>query len=127
MLSSGLPHAKLFTRLHDAEVDDIFWISVLGEEHYYQVCELETGSFRIIDGEDWVMVFTCTPVGVNSHRLLVHAHRIPAPEGEGERLVAGDGISAGFPWWLVIFIGGSVLVAVMLFMPAKKKKKKDPA
>lgn len=130
---SGLPHAKLFTQLHDAEVDDIFWISVLGEEHYYQVRELETvlpnetDSFQIIEGEDWVTLFTCTPVGVNSHRLLVHAQRIPAPEGEDERLVAGDGISAGFPWWLVIFLGGSALVALMLFMPAKKKKKKATA
>lgn len=130
---SGLPHAKLFTQLHDAEVDDIFWISVLGEEHYYQVRELETvlpnetDSFQIIEGEDWVTLFTCTPVGVNSHRLLVHAQRIPAPEGEGERLVAGDGLTAGFPWWLVIFIGGSALVALMLFMPAKKKKKKATA
>lgn len=130
---SGLPHAKLFTQLHDAEVDDIFWISVFGEERYYQVRELETvlpnetDSFQIIEGEDWVTLFTCTPVGVNSHRLLVHAQRIPAPEGEDERLVAGDGISAGFPWWLVIFLGGAALVALMLFMPAKKKKKKATA
>lgn len=130
---SGLPHAKLFTELHDAQVGDIFWFSVLGEEHYYEVRELETvlpnetDSFQIIEGEDWVTLFTCTPVGVNSHRLLVHAQRIPGPEAVGEQVIDGDGISAGFPWWLVIFLGGSALVALMLFMPAKKKKKKATA
>ncbi|MBD8029992.1 class C sortase [Corynebacterium gallinarum] len=130
---SGLPHAKLFTELHDAQVGDIFWFSVLGEEHYYEVRELETvlpnetDSFQIIEGEDWVTLFTCTPVGVNSHRLLVHAQRIPGPEAGGEQVIDGDGIRAGFPWWLVIFIGGSALVALMLFMPARKKKKKATA
>lgn len=130
---SGLPHAKLFTELHDAQVGDIFWFSVLGEEHYYEVRELETvlpnetDSFQIIEGEDWVTLFTCTPVGVNSHRLLVHAQRIPGPEAVGEQVIDGDGIRAGFPWWLVIFLGGSALVALMLFMPAKKKKKKATA
>lgn len=130
---SGLPHAKLFTELHDAQVGDIFWFSVLGEEHYYEVRELETvlpnetDSFQIIEGEDWVTLFTCTPVGVNSHRLLVHAQRIPGPEAVGEQVIDGDGIRAGFPWWLVIFIGGSALVALMLFMPARKKKKKATA
>lgn len=130
---SGLPHAKLFTELHDAQVDDIFWFSVLGEEHYYQVRELETvlpnetESFRIVEGEDWVTLFTCTPVGVNSHRLLVHAERVPGPEEAGEQTIAGDGLGVGFPWWLVLFLGGSALVAVMLFAPARKKKKKDPA
>lgn len=130
---SGLPHAKLFTELHDAQVGDIFWFSVLGEEHYYEVRELETvlpnetDSFQIIEGEDWITLFTCTPVGVNSHRLLVHAQRIPGPEAVGEQVIDGDGIRAGFPWWLVIFIGGSALVALMLFMPARKKKKKATA
>lgn len=129
---SGLPHAKLFTGLHKAEVGDTFWISVLGEDHYYQVRELETGlpnetdSLTIIDGEDWVTLFTCTPVGVNSHRLLVHAERIPAPENSGDQMIGGDGITAGFPWWLLIFIAGSALVAFVLFKPAKKKKKDTP-
>lgn len=130
---SGLPHAKLFTELHDAQVGDVFWFSVLGEEHYYQVRELETvlpnetDFFRIIEGEDWVTLFTCTPVGVNSHRLLVHAQRIATPEAEGEQIIPGDGLTAGFPWWLVLFIGGSALVAVMLFLPARKKPKQDAA
>lgn len=124
---SGLPHAKLFTELHDAEVGDIFWISVLGEDHHYQVREIETvlpnetESFEIIEGEDWVTLFTCTPIGVNSHRLLVHAERIPSPEDSDDRIVEGDWWP-GFPWWLVIFLGASAAVAVFLFAPGRKKK-----
>lgn len=124
---SGLVHAKLFTRLHDSEVDDIFWLSVMGENHYYQVREIETvlpnetDSFEVIGDEDWVTLFTCTPVGVNSHRLLVHAQRIAPPEGMEDDIVDGDGISAGFPWWLVIFLLASAAVALLLFWPSKKK------
>lgn len=127
---SGLVHAKLFTRLHDSEVDDIFWISVMGENHYYQVREIETvlpnetDSFKVIEDEDWVTLFTCTPVGVNSHRLLVHAQRIAPPEGMEDHIVDGDGITAGFPWWLVIFLLASAAVALLLFWPSKKKSAK---
>lgn len=126
---SGLIHAKLFTGLHDSEVGDTFWISVMGEDHYYQVREIETvlpnetDSFEIIEGEDWVTLFTCTPVGVNSHRLLVHAQRIPTPDSETEGFIGGDGISNGFPWWLVIFLAASAAVALLLFAPLKKRKK----
>ncbi|MFP7366135.1 class C sortase [Corynebacterium callunae] len=125
---SGLPNAKLFTGLHQAKVGDTFWISVMGEDHYYQVREIEkvlpneTDSFKIIEGEDWVTLFTCTPVGVNSHRLLVHAERIPTPEEEFDNVIAGDGKSLGFPWWLLEFLGGSALVAAMLFLPVRRKK-----
>lgn len=124
---SGLPQAKLFTGLHDASVGDIFWISVLGEDHHYEVREIEvvspeeTDSFRIIEGEDWVTLFTCTPIGVNSHRILVHAERIPSPEGNGDQILDGDGITAGFPWWLLIYLGGSALIAFILFFPSRRR------
>lgn len=128
---SGLPHAKLFTGLHDATVGDTFWVSVLGEDHYYQVRGVETvlpnetESFRIIEGEDWITLFTCTPVGVNSHRILVHAERIADPEESGERIIAGDGTKLGFPWWLVMFLGGSAFIAWVLWTPPKKKGKES--
>lgn len=128
---SGLPQAKLFTQLHRAEVGDTFWISVLGEDHHYRVASIETvepgdtKSLEIIAGEDWVTLFTCTPIGVNSHRLMVHAERIADPATDEDRQVlAGDGITAGFPWWAVWFLGGSGLVAWVLFAPPRKRKKK---
>lgn len=131
---SGLPQAKLFTQLHRAKVGDTFWISVLGEDHHYRVASIETvepgdtKSLEIIEGEDWVTLFTCTPIGVNSHRLMVHAQRIADPAvGEDRQVIAGDGLTAGFPWWVVWFLGGSGLVAWVLFAPPRKRKKKKPA
>ncbi|MCB1273791.1 MAG: class C sortase [Leucobacter sp.] len=127
---SGLAHAQLFSRLQEAQVGDTFWISVLGEDHHYRVEWTETvtpgntESLAIIPGEDWVTLFTCTPIGVNSHRFMVHAIRVPDSEAGGAEAIAGDGLAFGFPWWAVWLVGGSVLAAWVLFSPPKKKKKK---
>ncbi|WP_299092027.1 class C sortase [uncultured Microbacterium sp.] len=126
---SGLPQAKLFTSLLDAKVGDTFWISVLGEDHYYRVestetvLPAETESLSIIQNEDWVTLFTCAPIGVNSHRFMVHAIRIADPEVDAEVAIAGDGLTAGFPWWAVWLVGGSLGVAWVLFAPPRKRKK----
>ncbi|WP_454138633.1 class C sortase [Microbacterium paulum] len=126
---SGLPQAKLFTTLLDAKVGDTFWIDVLGEEHYYRVQSTETvlpgetESLAIAPGQDLVTLFTCAPIGVNSHRFMVHAVRIPDPPADSEQVVAGDGLTAGFPWWALWFVGGSAVVAVILFAPPRKKRR----
>ena len=129
---SGLPQAKLFTNLHRAKLGDTFWISVLGEDHHYRVEKIETvlpgetESLEIVEGEDWVTLFTCTPIGVNSHRLMVHAVRIADPVAdEDRRALSGDGVTAGFPWWAVWFVGGSGLVAWVLFAPPRRRRKKQ--
>lgn len=130
---SGLAHAELFTRLSEAQVGDTFWISVLGEDHQYRVertevvLPSETESLQITEGEDWVTLFTCTPVGVNSHRFMVHAVRIPDEEGGAHEAIGGDGATLGFPWWAVWFLGGSGAVAWVLFAPPRKKRRRPPA
>lgn len=129
---SGLPNARLFTQLLKAQVGDQFRISVLGEDHYYEVRSTETvlpdetESLNLVEGEDRVTLFTCTPISVNSHRFLVHAERIEAPDNSGRTALAGDGMTPGFPWWLVAYLAASALVAWMLFAPVKRKKKKKP-
>ncbi|MBO1901720.1 class C sortase [Leucobacter weissii] len=126
---SGLPQSQLFTRLPEAEVGDTFWISVLGEDHHYRVERTETvlpgetESLEIIEGEDWVTLFTCTPIGVNSHRFMVHAVRIADPQSDQQEAIGGDGIPPGFPWWAVWFAGGSAVVAWVLFAPPRKKRR----
>ncbi len=123
---SGLVRAKLFSSLHDARVGDIFWISVLGEDHHYRVEQIhivrpdDTESLTIIEGEDWVTLFTCTPIRVNSHRLLVHAQRTDPP-GDAIEVAAADA-AAHAPWWAVMFVGGSLLAALILFLPMRTKK-----
>lgn len=78
----GLPSAKLFTDLDQIVEGDIFTINVMNEVLTYEVEKIliilptETDKLAIIPGEDKVTLMTCTPYGVNSHRLLIRAHRI---------------------------------------------------
>ena len=122
---SGLVHASLFTPLPGAKLGDTFQITVLGETHYYRVDSIETvqpdhtGALRIVNGKDYVTLITCTPIGINSHRVLVRGERIANPDTAGTQVVAGDGRTAGFPWWAVGFLGGSAAVAYVLFAPQR--------
>ena len=124
---SGLPQAKLLSGLLDAKVGDTFQVSVLGETRFYEVESVETvepeatESLRTITGEDRLTLFTCTPIGINSHRFLVHGVRTDAPAEAGTQTIAGDGRTAGFPWWALGFIGGSGVVAYLLFAPPHRR------
>ena len=94
---TGLPTMKIFDNLDQLEVGDYFVISVLGEDHAYEVTSIEvvlpdeTDSLVIERGRDLCTLVTCTPYGINSHRLLVHAERCEIPD---EWLNKGD---ADFP------------------------------
>ncbi|MFT3943354.1 MAG: class C sortase [Ancrocorticia sp.] len=125
---SGLIHASLFSQLPKAAVRDTFQITVLGERHHYRVTSIETvlpeetESLEIIAGEDHVTLVTCTPIGVNSHRLLVHGERIASPDddGAGSRSIAGH--SAGLPWWILWFVLGTGAIAYILFSPSRPRR-----
>ena len=90
---TGLPSAKIFDNLDQLEVGDYFVITVLGEDHAYHVTSTEvvlpdeTDSLVIQPGRDLCTLVTCTPYGINTHRLLVHAERCELPE---EWLDKGD-------------------------------------
>ena len=79
----GLPSAKLFTDLDQIVVGDQFYIHVLDEHLAYEVDQInvvlpeEISLLDIVPGEDLVTLVTCTPYGVNTHRLLVRGHRVP--------------------------------------------------
>ncbi|MCI0140290.1 class C sortase [Arthrobacter bambusae] len=111
---SGIPNAELFNPLHSAKTGDIFSTEVMEHTFLYKVDRIEVvkpddiSSLKIIPGQDSVTLVTCTPIGVNSHRLLVHASRIAdipkdAPE---QKTLAGRQSNIGFPFWVVYFIGG---------------------
>lgn len=78
----GLPSAKLFTNLDKMEIGDIFTITVLNQMFTYQVDQIlivepdQLEALNIIKGGDYCTLMTCTPYGVNSHRLLVRGTRI---------------------------------------------------
>ena len=84
---SGLPKAKLFTDLHKLDEGDEFILSILGENLYYRVVMIkivlptQTSDLKVVDGKDYVTLTTCTPYGINTHRLLVRGERVSAPAG----------------------------------------------
>jgi sortase A len=119
---SGLVNAPLFTNVLEAEVGDVFSVTVLDQTAYYQVRDLltvlpsEVGSLVIEPGEDLVTLITCTPIGVNTHRLLVTAVRIDAPPEtlRQDEAVDGDRVSTPFPTWIVLFVGGTVVLTLAI-------------
>jgi sortase A len=81
-----LPSAKLFTDLDELEIGDTFTITVLGEVLTYEVDQIRivlpenVSDLNVVDGKDYVTLVTCTPYGVNTHRLLVRGKRIATTE-----------------------------------------------
>ena len=77
----GLPSADLFTRLDEVEKGDLFVINTLGKELTYRVDQIrtvlpdETDDLAIVPGKDYATLVTCTPYGINSHRLLIRGER----------------------------------------------------
>ncbi|MCI6013117.1 MAG: class C sortase [Firmicutes bacterium] len=78
----GLPSAKLFTNLDQLKEGDVFMLRVLDEVLTYEVDQIlivepqETDALKIEEGKDYCTLVTCTPYGINTHRLLVRGHRI---------------------------------------------------
>lgn len=78
----GLPEAELFARLGEVREGDIFYIEVEEQQYAYQVCEIrvvrpdETEGLGICKDRDLVSLITCTPYGINTHRLIVTGERL---------------------------------------------------
>lgn len=88
---SGMASSKLFSDIDQLAEGDTFYIHVLGDTLAYQVDNIatvlptDTSLLQIEDGKDYVTLVTCTPFGINTHRLLVRGHRVPyTPEQEAE-------------------------------------------
>lgn len=134
----GLPSARLFTDIDQMERGDRFYIHVLDEILAYQVdailpmvekddAKTLTEALRISEGEDYVTLFTCTPYGVNSHRLLVRGTRVPYEGEEEEKGLAETMLSSIRSYYMFyLLLGLSVaLLAIsilrILFLRRRKK------
>lgn len=113
----GLPSATMFDNLDKAEVGDRFTLSVLDEVLTYEVIETQviqpedTEEILADPERDLVTLVTCTPLGINSHRILVTAERVtPTPMEDVEAVLAEPDLP-GFPWWSVI-LGGVTLTVI---------------
>lgn len=130
---TGLPGALLLTDLEQLKTGDCFYIRVINEMLTYQVDQIlvvepdDTSALEIVQGEDYVTLVTCTPYGINTHRLLVRGTRI---SGEEEVRLYAEGIHmAGHmhesPWRVVLLIGviAVVMIGVFVFVRRGRKQK----
>ena len=140
----GLPSARLFTDIDQMKKGDKFYLHVLDETLAYQVDQIldmvdkddmETleNALQIEEGKDYVTLFTCTPYGVNSHRLLVRGTRVPYTGEEDIEETPVDTMLRAVQdyYMLYLVLGLSVTLLVILFMkilikPGKKKTKAAP-
>lgn len=123
---TGLPNAELFTRLDELEVGDIFYIHVLDEVLTYKIYETKVilpdkiDELQINNGEDLITLVTCTPYGVNSHRLLVKARRTEYEEYNNLELSKDEEVKQNKnnkQYYLTgIQIGTVVLMVVLLII-----------
>lgn len=117
---TGLSSKKLFTDLDQLEEGDVFYIHVLNEDLAYQVDQIkvvlpsDTEDLQINAEEDYVTLITCTPYGINSHRLLVRGTRVPYDEAKASEERAGKDTAGS---WLQDYgkamIAGLILLAVL--------------
>ena len=133
----GLPSAALFTDLDQLEAGDHFLIHVLDETLCYEVDQIltvepdDTSALQVEDGEDLVTLLTCTPYGVNSHRLLVRGHRVPYEEtvvAEEETPLAAVSLHTNYLLWVFVGLGVTALFILALFLfdrRARKKRQKE--
>lgn len=123
----GLPTASLFTDLDQLVIGDEFYIRVLDQTLAYQVDQIltvlpeETEHLAIVEGQDYVTLITCTPYGVNSHRLLVRGTRIPYTHTEEfEEIVAAaeENVSPlmRLPMQYRHLLGGLAIIVAFLFI-----------
>lgn len=117
----GLATATMFTHLDQIEVGDTFTVEVFGEVLSYRVRQAkvvqpeDTDSLRATAGEDLITLITCTPLGINSHRILVTGERVTPAPIEDIRSAGARPEIPGFPWWIVGFVGAMTAAAVYLW------------
>ena len=132
----GLPSAKLFTNLDELEVGDRFTITVLNRVLTYEVDQIsivlptEIDQLLPTEGMDYVTLMTCTPYGINTHRLLVRGKRVETTESQKHIRVAADAFRIepiivapilAIPMLLAALVG--VLVAPHLRKRSKRRRK----
>lgn len=128
----GLPSSRLFTDIDQLSERDIFTLLVLDETLTYEVDQIrivepdDTSLLEIEEGEDLCTLVTCTPYGVNSHRLLVRGHRVENQKEAGILRITADAMMVDSRFVAPI-LAVPILLVIILFMvlrPLKRKKGK---
>lgn len=124
----GLPSAKLLTDLNKVELGERFYIDVLNEKLVYEVDQIltvlpdEVEYLQIVKGMDYCTLVTCTPYGVNTHRLLVRGHRVfeeMTDSSQEAEINHHNNILGLLPF---VVAGVMLVVMILLLVPFRKKK-----
>ncbi len=133
----GLPSASLFTDLDQLEEGDHFLLHVLDDTLAYEVDKIsvvepeDTQELAVEEGEDLVTLLTCTPYGVNSHRLLVRGHRVPyEPEtiADEQPPLFGTSLHTNYLLWVLVglLITGGFILGLYFYDRKRKQIKVLP-
>ncbi len=141
---TGLPSSKMFTDVDQLKKGDSFYLHVLDKVLKYEIDQIKTvlpyqnNDIRIVEGYDYVTLITCTPYGINSHRLLIRGKRVPyetkTMETEKEWPVINEDIVT-IPARTIIWYSSTVLIGfvilgiiIILIFPSfrRRKKTKEP-
>lgn len=129
----GLPSARLFTDLDKVQVGDTFTLTIIDRTLTYQVDQIltvlphEVEPLYVVDGEDYCTLVTCTPYGVNSHRMLVRGTRIENAREIKTRRVTADAVQIE-PIIVAPLLAAPILLVllVVLMLPKSKKNRRKP-
>ncbi len=125
----GLPSAKLLTNLDKLVVGDVFMIYTLDEMLTYQVDQIlivepyDISALEIIPGRDLLTLVTCTPYGINSHRLLVRGHRIENPKDTPEYNIVSEASQID-PVIVAPIVAMPILAAFLVYVLIRYRRKR---
>ena len=126
----GLPSSELLTNLDHLEYGDAFYLHVLGDTLEYRVDRVaivEPGDFQLLgieEGKDYVTLITCTPYGINSHRLLVRGVRVAAGEHGSAALPLINEVRSLDMKYVILAVPLALAVGVFLVLTLDKQKRK---
>lgn len=131
---TGLGNATMFDQLTSVKMGDYFYIETAGRHLKYQVTDIrvvlphETESLNKVEGKDLATLITCTPYGVNTHRLLVTGERVPMDEAAVAAEAAQVKGSVMKPWMIAVLASVAVILAVagILWLRSRKRKDEEP-
>nr|WP_308409919.1 class C sortase [Corynebacterium aurimucosum] len=115
---TGLSNSTMFDHLNSAAKGDAFYIQVAGHKMKYVVDDIqvvlpsEVDSLRPVANKDYVTLITCTPYGINTHRLLVRGHQVALEPGE-ETLFEGSH-GPGWQWWMFVLLAAVIVIGCWL-------------
>ena len=131
---TGLGNATMFDQLTSVKVGDVFYIETAGRHLKYEVTDIrvvlptETESLNKVDGKDLATLITCTPYGINTHRLLVTGERVPMDDDAVAAEAAQVKGSVMKPWMIAVLVAVALIlvVAAVIWVRSRKRTDEEP-